>query len=66
MPPMMRGGQLSSVYDDLTGCLFPTGAPWRAPSSPRHARGLNVSLFLQPCTWARSAPLLGLYGGWQA
>ena len=62
-----------SILDgtDLFGTTFffqpvTTYVRRRAPSSPRHARGLNVSLFLQPCTWPRSAPLLGLYGGWQA
>jgi hypothetical protein len=28
---------------------------WRAPSSPRHACGLNVSFFLHPCTQSKPA-----------
>lgn len=30
-----------------------------APSSPRHACGLNVSLFLQPCAPFYRTPVLG-------
>lgn len=36
--------------------------PRRAPSSPRHARGLNVSEFPRTCTGAQEAWLLGCWG----
>ncbi|WP_349736629.1 hypothetical protein, partial [Pseudomonas jessenii] len=32
---------------------------WRAPSSPSHARGLNVSFFLHTCTRLKQAQVGG-------
>lgn len=37
----------------------PSSGTRRAPSSPRHAGGLNVLVFLQACTWPQPAPIHG-------
>lgn len=60
--PSIGDVRISPIHHRLAIGWSIERTPWRAPSSPRHACGLNVSEFPHPCAAAQSAWLLGCWG----